>query len=265
MDALLLVELIWDWLGQNAAQLALLATVATAGVAMGTLTHAKRDSIERSRPVVVAALELAPENDTAIQLVVRNYGQTPARHVQVTFDRELEAVGKRGDGARQIKERYSRPVGTLGPGQALRNSWWTGVAARGERQLVNLHGTPDSAVVTVEYADIVEPVRFWRRRRTYSDTFSIDVRDLILQTNSVSSTSMRGRLGQLVTATEAQARTLAALAHDAKEISHQIQHARQYGRTVIITDQVIDAGHNAQHLTYTEPAPHPSDGEQGGD
>ncbi|XKH54436.1 hypothetical protein LG284_05450 [Citricoccus nitrophenolicus] len=261
MDVLTQVGLVWDWFGQNDGQLALLATVATAIVAMGALLHAKQDSIERSRPVVVASLELAPENDTAIQLVVRNYGQTPARDVRIRFDRNLEAVERPGDGARRITERYSTPIGTLGPGQVLRNSWWTGVAAPGERQLVNLHGTPDSACVTVQYADLAEPSRFWRRSRRYADTFPIDVRDLMLEQGSVSSTSLRGRLGQLVTAADAQAKAMTALVNDAKEISRQIKHARQYGRTVIITDQVVDAGHNFQHFSHTEPAPHPSDDE----
>lgn len=68
-----------------------LATVAAAVVAIWTLVALKRDSLDRTRPVMLAELRAAILTHDA-EFIVRNVGQSVACNVRVEFDPPLPVL-----------------------------------------------------------------------------------------------------------------------------------------------------------------------------
>jgi hypothetical protein len=177
---------IWSWINENGTGLGGIAAVVTAVIAVAALRSTARDSRDRSRPVVVPEFVMAEHSDSTIDLRVRNYGQTVADDLHVTFDPPLPALPPSARlVTRFLKQRYDRTIAHLSPGQELRNIWWSG-EAKGDEMLTNSEPTPDRVRVTVTYRGTA--------RRPYRETYTLDVEDITLETYSTSSSSFPGRL-----------------------------------------------------------------------
>jgi len=162
------------------------AAAATAVIAVVAIIMTTRDNRSRTRPVVMALFREAKDNDTAFELVIRNYGASKASDLDVRFDSPFGD----SDGAERltsaIRTRYEKRIPCLAPGGELTNLWWMGIAGGSDGVLVNKLETPDKVRVTVSYKG--------NRRCRYSDTYDLDSGPMLLTTSSISSTSLRGRL-----------------------------------------------------------------------
>lgn len=158
------IEAFWTGVGA-------LAAVAASIVAIVTLVALRRDSTDRTRPMLYA--ELRPVLLVTIPeraLVLRNGGATPAHNVRVTFEPPLPAFDQPGDEqklTRFLKRRYDKTIATWPPGMELSNLYFIGVAGS-DGQVVNREPVPDAFAVTICYQDI--------RGRKYTDTYNLDDR-----------------------------------------------------------------------------------------
>src|ERR1035437_7884847 len=113
-----------EWLGENSTALMALggaATVIAAVVAVFALLSAGLDSASRSRPYVVAELNVPEFANKRLHLIIRKAGPTAARDVDVRFNPPFEA---RTDPSRlggYVARRFARPLSVLGPAQQLRS------------------------------------------------------------------------------------------------------------------------------------------------
>jgi hypothetical protein len=109
------------------ADTAAIAVIVTGAVAVQTLVAQRRDSRDRTRPLIVASLQPGPlKPHGTVYLVIRNAGATVARNLQVTFKpeiptRRMDDAGQPITGPQYIRDRYSRTIAMLGPGESLRN------------------------------------------------------------------------------------------------------------------------------------------------
>lgn len=177
---------IWRWINDNGTGLGGIAAVVTAVIAVAALRSTARDSRDRSRPVVVPEFVMAENSDSTIDLRLRNYGQTVADDLRVSFDPPLpQVLASERLVTRFLIQRYDRTIAHLSPGQEFRNIWWIGEAKGGE-MLRNVEPTPDRVRVTVTNRGTV--------RKPYRETYTLDVEDITLETYSTSSSSFPGRL-----------------------------------------------------------------------
>lgn len=161
--------------GGGATLVAATAGVFAAVAAVRALRAAKRDSRDRSRPMVGALLtrDDHPTSVTA-DLVVRSYGQSVAYNVEVSFSPALVDVGTTS-GQRTfvptLLSRYSKPIPNLMPGVELRNLWF----APGESKdgvVQNDEPIPDVVEATIKYRD--RPASDAKGNH-YVDTFVLDI------------------------------------------------------------------------------------------
>ena len=152
-----------------------LAAVATASVAGYALVGSRRDSRDRSRPVVVARLKLGPRSSHGdMYLVVSNVGQSVARGVLVTFDPalptgEITASGKPRVVGPFISRRYAEPIATMAPGEQFANLF-NYIAGRGDDE----EAIPERTEVHIAYTD--------DHGRSYIDTFVLSLDDYATET-----------------------------------------------------------------------------------
>ncbi|MEQ4518503.1 hypothetical protein ABLI39_03955 [Pseudarthrobacter sp. B907] len=186
----------WLWLIDSSPALGVLVAAGSAIIALRAILQAAKDSDHRTRPVVAAEFQLSRESDSSMDLVIRNYGLSMARDLSVTFDRPVTSTSGDGEdkgGGIAIRNRYEgRTFSVLSPGQEFRNTWWLGTSRAGHDRLVNHHDTPDEVIVTVAYSDL--------KGKRYSDPFTLHVDSFLFASSAVSSTSVRGRLGQISSA-----------------------------------------------------------------
>lgn len=78
-----------DWVSAIAAGLTFVVALVAAVIALRQLTQARELEREKAQPYVVAFMEESPLGPEAMDLVVRNYGQTAAREVRMTFEPKL--------------------------------------------------------------------------------------------------------------------------------------------------------------------------------
>lgn len=127
---------------------------------------------------------LPAESDSSLEFVVENSGSTPARDVSLSFDPALDPA--ESDRLGQIvRSRFGRTFDTINPGQRLSNTWWAGSLGAGGK-LENVMTLPEQVTVEVSYNGL--------GRRRISETFKLDVADMLETTYSESSTSVKGRL-----------------------------------------------------------------------
>lgn len=170
-----------------------------------TLARARKDSRDRSRPMLTAEFRDVPYVRASQALVIRNSGPTMARNVGVTFqppipdpepDMEAQSVTP------FLKRRYANPIPVLTPGMELDNLWYVGVPT-GTRY-VNSEPTPDQVEVHLSY-DAPDGTR-------YSDVFPLDIELLRKRTFSTSSSSPEEQTKEAVEALNAIHTVLAELA-----------------------------------------------------
>lgn len=179
------VSVSWGWLAGNYAPLALLVATASAMAALIALYRTARDSADRSRPMVTAEFERAKDSSSAFDLVIRNYGQTIARNLTVSFDGPLDVEGANDwDVGRIIEKRYiGKTFHSFSPGQEFRNVYYCRKEVPGQRRATNLYETPESVRVTLHSED--------SKGRSYDDYFDLESDALLLTTESISSNSQR--------------------------------------------------------------------------
>ncbi len=177
---------IWQWINTNNGAVSALATVVAATIAALALASAARDSSLRTRPMLTAELQPAPNNDHAAMLAIRNDGPTPAKSVRVEFTPKLvlypDSAPLMDRMASTIAYRYNdRTIAVLNPGQELKNIWYRGP---GENELP----LPEDFTVTLSYRQRV------MRRYVHVDIQS-DV--ALYENDSVSSTSQLGAIRKI--------------------------------------------------------------------
>lgn len=160
------------------AGISTLAAIATAGIAGWSLVGSRKDSRDRTRPLIVASLRKGPTMSQGVSyLVVENAGQSVARNIEVRFDPALPDYTTTDDGqpgivAPFLRRRYQTPIAMIAPGQRLKNVYaYVAAGANG-----NVEPVPDQVTVSVRYFD--------DRGRIYEDSFPLDSELLGLETQS---------------------------------------------------------------------------------
>ncbi|KXO87848.1 hypothetical protein AXK56_15855 [Tsukamurella pulmonis] len=175
---------------------AAVAAIVTATIAAKTLSAMRQDSLDRSRPVMIAELRPGVLTRNA-ELHITNQGLSVARNVEVTFAPPIapHCPGKELSECEHIvhfiAERYARPIPVIAPGADLDNLY--------QDAEDNDEPVPDNFFVTLKYED--------DREREYGDTFELSMTLLRKQSGAYPSTSGEaGERRRLVKAVEHIAR-----------------------------------------------------------
>lgn len=165
------------------AGLSTLAAIITAIIAAWSLAGSRRDSEDRTRPLVIATLKPGPTMSHGVNyLTIENAGQSVARGVAVAFDPPLPDYEFTEDGQKAVvapflRRRYGSKIEMLAPGQSLRNVYsYHSVGTDG-----NVEPVPDEFIVTVRYTD--------DHGKPFEDSFLLDVGLLNMETLSSPSDS----------------------------------------------------------------------------
>lgn len=187
-----IVDGLWSWLNTNAGAVSTVATVITALVAVLALRATARDSRDRTRAYVAVDLVPATRSRSSAVLRVRNFGQSVARDVQLTFTPPLSPRA-RNDTVAPVERRYRDTIPNLSPGQELKNTWqtWTDSGT--------LSSAPERCTVRVTY-------RSGRARRRLSEQFVLDVRVIGAESDPIESDSELGTMRRIATSLESVAR-----------------------------------------------------------
>lgn len=111
---------IWRWINESGAGLSGMAAIVTAAIAVIALRQTSQDSRDRSRPVVIAEFQQARDSTSAIDLVVRNFGASVARDLEVSFEPQLAVPDTGGPFVTPfLIKRYADPIPVIAPGQDL--------------------------------------------------------------------------------------------------------------------------------------------------
>lgn len=148
-------------------------------VAAGTLVRTWLNLRTQLRPIVVAELQKHAFLKWTQEVVVRNYGQSPARELTVTFEPPLVDPDPKSDEAATMTaatvRRFAKVISVLAPGAELRQIYYAGDVAPGSNKVKNSEPNPDTVKVTVKY-------RGEGKRKKYTDTFELDVHLIGLST-----------------------------------------------------------------------------------
>lgn len=174
----------WEWVGNQQATLVALAAVVTAIIAIFALRSTAADSRERSRPIVLAFFRLAQHNESAFDLVVRNYGTSSASDISVTFHPPFDDEARKDHMMNALAQRYDKPVPLMPPGSEITNVWWALDFTAPNGSGKNRYPAPDDAVMTITYKG--------NRRRLYKDKIKLDTNWMKGDTSTVSSASRPG-------------------------------------------------------------------------
>lgn len=138
------------------------STATAAVVGVWTLISLRQDSLDRTRPVIIAEFQQNVLAD-AVELLVRNVGPSVAKNVKFIFDPELPALGgaqAKEKAAYYVQRRYSRTIPTFGPGMVRHDVYRFGPDSEDD-------GSPDHFTLTVDYDDA--------HGRHYSDSYEMSV------------------------------------------------------------------------------------------
>ncbi|WP_426375719.1 hypothetical protein ACN9MI_08660 [Rhodococcoides fascians] len=197
-------------IGAGATVVAAVAAVSAAVIAVRTLNASRRDSSERTRPLVLA--ELRPYrygHKRYARLVIRNVGPTPAYNVRLKFDPELKDLGTRSGSASAVSniiERYKNPILTLMPGVELSNVYFIGHRNEEAGVWVNDEKVPDHVTVTATYGTKIGALY------SYTEVFDLDMNIHMLESFTTSSLSEESLNRKSAEATQSIAKSLEAIA-----------------------------------------------------
>ncbi|GAA1223317.1 hypothetical protein [Rhodoglobus aureus] len=175
---------VWEWVGAQQSVIVALAAVVTAAIAIFALRSTANDSRERSRPIVLAYFRLSPHNDSAFDLVVRNFGTSAASDIVVKSDPPFGPTESNDRMVNALEERYEKPVPLLPPGSEITNVWWALDFTAPNKSGKNRYSTPDEAVMTITYKG--------NRFRRYKGRIKLDTNWMKGSTSTVSSDSRPG-------------------------------------------------------------------------
>ncbi|MFF7362335.1 hypothetical protein [Streptomyces sp. NPDC008125] len=131
--------------------------------------------------MVVAEFRDAYPSRGSLYLVVRNYGQSVARNVQVTFSPEIAdppAAKEHESVIPFLKKRYVQPIAVLTPGTELSNVYYASTPGTNGK-FENWEDVPDQITVTLKYTSADE-------KQEYTDSYRLDV-DLFMSGTSIRS------------------------------------------------------------------------------
>lgn len=158
------------------ADLAVAAAVIGSGAAVAgalntavTLRRAGNNFREQIRPIVVVELRKHPYSKGVQEIVVTNYGHTPARDVTLTFtpplkDPEPDAPEPTSATGALVR-RLARTISVLAPNVPLQQVYYDTPAVPGGDTFVE--GIPEHTITTVRY--------FGVDGQQYVDDFELDV------------------------------------------------------------------------------------------
>ncbi len=218
-----LVSAVGAAVGGGATVVAAAAAVAAAFVAVRTLRATKRDSRDRSRPMVGAELVIDPQlSARTASLVVRNFGPSVAYNVKVEFDPPLAEQPTHSGQPSIIAfllKRYADPIPTFMPGNELFNIYFIGKEDPDDpdRSIRNDEQIPDRVTVTITYGSAPN------ERDTYSDTFVLDMSVHRWGTFSTHSDSLHSLQKRSTQALEKIAPAMAHLATDIGRIEEYLK------------------------------------------
>lgn len=206
------------------AWMAASAGVAGAGAAwfaavngVRTFRQTRKDSADRSRPMVAAEFRDALPSRGDLYLVIKNYGPSVARDVQVTFDPPVpDPAPEKADQSIVpfLKTRYAQPISTLTPGAELRNVWYYGIAGP-DGSFANSESTPDQVTVTIDYKSA-------DGSRAYSDSYLLDVQILQQETTVTSSLAPEVQLRDGVAALQEISKAAVAMQRERSRVASSL-------------------------------------------
>jgi hypothetical protein len=174
-----------------------LATVAAAVVAIVTLLALRKDSRDRTRPMMGAFLRPDVLTNGVSELVIKNYGPTAATRVRVTFDPplpKLEGTDADEQSTPFLQRRYAHEIPTIAPGMELANIYQT---FQGDMCYEPL---PNDFTIHFSYSDALGD-------HAYAESYALSVETLRNATGSYpSNTDDKGMRRRKVKALEAIAR-----------------------------------------------------------
>lgn len=175
----------WKWVLAHPDIVEALATVMAAAIALVAIWVAVSDAKARNAPVVIPLFRRAENNFFAVEFVVRNFGQTPARRLKVKFDPALAPNSEDGTHGYLIPRRYEKEISILGPGQELSNVWFYPKIV-GNRVEGNRTNLPETTTVTIRFRG--------NRVRWFNETFDLDLGVVKEDSTSTSSDSFPGHM-----------------------------------------------------------------------
>lgn len=168
--------------------------VITGLVAIASLLALRRDSRDRTRPVVTAELLPIVLSRGTCELVIQNVGASLAKDIVVEFHPPIRS--NMGQLAGYVERRYKQAIPTMGPGRRLTNVYGH---RRGDGTAAYDEDVPQNLVVVVSYAD--------GQDRKYKDRYDLSTETLMNETTtSPSNDDEKGMQRRLVKALEAIAR-----------------------------------------------------------
>lgn len=114
-----------------------------AAIAFTQLAEARRLRIEQAQPYVVAYMEQNPNIPILVELVIRNFGTTAARNIEITSSPTIQ----RTDGDRTEDVWLPSEISILAPQQEWRTYWDSGA----ERPTHSVLADVNRHVVTLKY------------------------------------------------------------------------------------------------------------------
>jgi hypothetical protein len=172
---------------------AAVATVVAGTVGVLTLFALRRDSRDRTRPVISADIVPVVLSHGTSQLVIRNVGASVARNLELTFEPPIVDTGDENGMGSYIARRYARTIKTVPPGRELSNIYVHMQDGQPTEPL------PMDLTVTTSYQD--------EHGHRYGETYELSVNDLLDQTTAdPSNMDLRGRQRRFLRALEAIAR-----------------------------------------------------------
>jgi hypothetical protein len=194
------VATVWNWVEQYSGALTVVLALIAIGPGYLAIRSAKRDSIDRTRPVIVVELQRHHEAPMTLMLLVRNAGPSLARSVSITFDPPLATeVTPTSRYAAYASRMFAAPIATLAPGQSITNPWF---AAHDK-------GVPELCTVTARYTDAHE--------RPYVDKYIVDMSPYQASLFIAAEDSVRGRLTTLAQQAKKQTAALEEIAASRRE------------------------------------------------
>lgn len=174
----------WEWVGDQQSVLVALAAVVTAVIAIVALRSTASDSRERTRPIVLAFFRKSPNNESAFDLVVHNYGTSAASDIDVKFQPPFGDEERKDHMVKSLAQRYDKPVPLLPPGAEITNVWWALDFTAPDESGKNRYPTPDETVVSITYKG--------NRMRRFKEKVKLDTNWMKGDTATTSSSSRPG-------------------------------------------------------------------------
>jgi len=153
---------VWSFLKTESTQLTALTALIGVFFALWNLWKLSRDSRSRTRPYVYLEPKLGVQLNGQVDLVITNYGNTPAERIRITPLTPIEPHGD-DDWMHKIIQSFLTKELFLGPRANIRVMWRS---ARNNRPA----GAPENIKLKVTYYGS----GFWRQHVPYKELVTVD-------------------------------------------------------------------------------------------